>query len=119
MNPRKYANGEIAPVKPTMVAVKKNAVIAGAMAVMFCMSAPVSPSARTWSWVVASTSPGSPVDATFSLGGLVAIPAAPLRPGPFERLLKLRSFAQSEVLITVPQEPDADSPLQNVVGIRE
>jgi hypothetical protein len=30
-----------------MVAVKKKAVMAGAMAVMFCMSAPVSPSART------------------------------------------------------------------------
>ena len=87
-NPRKYANGEIAPVKPTMVAVKKNAVMAGAMAVMFCMSAPVSPSARTWSWVVASTSPGSPVDAMFSLGGLVAIPAAPLRPKLSERLLR-------------------------------
>src|ERR1700722_10726574 len=68
--------------------------MAGAMAVMFCMRAPVRPSACTWSWVVASTSPGSSTGATFSRGGLVAIPAAPC-----DR--ELRAFAQITVICSV------------------
>jgi len=56
-------------VNPTIVAVKKNAVMAGAIAVMFCIRAPVNPSARTWSWVVASTSSVSSALPAVSSGG--------------------------------------------------